>query len=148
MPLAGRQVVELGCGMAVPSLVAARAGAEVLASDEDPEALELVERNARENNLRLHTARVEWASAGGLVARGPFDLVLAADVLYERASVATLLALLPRLAGEVLLADPGRDVAGAFFDQASREWRVERRNRDGIGVYRLVAKRSGRRSSP
>src|SRR5919107_3395963 len=54
-PLAGQRVVELGCGMAVPSLVAARAGATVLATDVDSEALELVGRNARENGVTVET---------------------------------------------------------------------------------------------
>jgi len=45
-PLRGVRVVELGCGLAVPSLAAARAGAQVLATDEAPEALALAERNA------------------------------------------------------------------------------------------------------
>src|SRR5215218_658587 len=52
-PAAGARVVELGCGLGVPSLVAARAGAAVLATDEDPEALELIERNARANGIAL-----------------------------------------------------------------------------------------------
>src|SRR4051794_14354996 len=111
--LRGRSVIELGCGLALPSLVAARNGADVLATDEDPEALDLVERNARENGLGVRTARVDWSSAGAL---GPFDLVLASDVLYERPSVAVLLGLLPRLAGEVWLADPGRPAADAFLE--------------------------------
>src|SRR5215210_7884148 len=38
--LGGRRVVELGCGLAAPSMVAARAGAVVLATDHDGEALE------------------------------------------------------------------------------------------------------------
>src|SRR3954470_2415454 len=96
--LRGCRVVELGCGLGVPSLVAARAGAEVLATDADDEALELLERNARENDLAVETARVEWDAPDDLVARGPFDVVLAADVLYEGPSVALLLSLLPRLA--------------------------------------------------
>src|SRR3954462_12484326 len=45
------RVVELGCGLGVPSLGAARAGAAVLATDGCAEALELVERNAAENGL-------------------------------------------------------------------------------------------------
>jgi predicted nicotinamide N-methyase len=135
--LAGRTVVELGCGLGVPSLVAARAGADVLATDEDPEALELIERNARANGLAVATARVEWGAADELVARGPFDLVLAADVLYERPSVALLLDLLPRLGGEVLLADPGRSKADEFFEQVGGDWAVDARIRDGIEIYRL-----------
>jgi predicted nicotinamide N-methyase len=139
--LAGRRVVELGCGLGVPSLVAARAGASVLATDADADALALLERNARENGVPVETARVEWEAAAELVARGPFDLVLAADVLYERASVATLLSLLPRLGGEVWLADPGRPAAEPFLEQAERDWSVTTTARDGIAIHRLTARR-------
>lgn len=135
--LAGLRVVELGCGLGVPSLVAAREGAEVLATDEDPDALALVERNARENGLVVATARADWGAPDELVARGPFDLVLAADVLYEEASVAPLLALLPRLGREVLLADPGRSVARPFLEQARGDWSVATSVRDGIEIHRL-----------
>lgn len=137
--LDGLRVVELGCGLGVPSLVAARLGADVLVTDEADEALELARLNARENGLTVHTQRVRWDVAEELVARGPFDLVLAADVLYERQSVATLLSLLPRLGGEVCLADPGRPVAAAFFEQVPRIWSAETSVRDGIQIHRLRA---------
>ena len=42
VPLRGLRVVELGCGLAVPSLAAARAGAAVLATDACADALTLV----------------------------------------------------------------------------------------------------------
>ena len=136
--LGGRRVVELGCGLGVPSLVAARAGAEVLATDDSDEALELLERNARANGAQLATARAEWGSPDELVARGPFDLVLAADVLYERPAVAELLALLPRLAPEAWLADPGRPAADAFLEQAAaRGWRIETERRGVVRIHRL-----------
>jgi predicted nicotinamide N-methyase len=138
--LAGLRVVELGCGLGVPSLVAARAGASVLATDEEPEALELLRCNARENGVAVETARVAWEAAGELVARGPFDLVLAADVLYERGSVAPLLALLPRLGGEVRLADPGRPAAETFLERARESWSVTTSTRDGMAIYRLSAR--------
>ena len=136
--LAGARVVELGCGLGVPSLVAARAGAEVLATDEEPEALELLARNARENGVEVETARVPWRRADRLAARGPFDLVLAADVLYERESLEPLLELLPRLGGEVLLADPGRPVAEAFLVAARERWSVTTTVRDGVEIHRLI----------
>jgi predicted nicotinamide N-methyase len=100
LPLRGRRVVELGCGLAVPSIVAARAGAAVLATDSCAEALTVVKRNADENGVRVGTAAVDWKEPEQLVARAPFDLMLAADVLYERASIAPVLALLPRLGPE------------------------------------------------
>jgi predicted nicotinamide N-methyase len=138
MELGGLRMVELGCGLAVPSIAAARAGADVLATDSDAEALELVERNARENGVDVATAMVDWTRPEELVSRGPFDLVLAADVLYERPSVAPLLSLLPRLAPEAWLADPGRSAAAAFLDEADRRgWGVETRFRGVVRIHRL-----------
>jgi predicted nicotinamide N-methyase len=135
--LRGFRVVELGCGLGAPSLAAARAGASVLATDESTETLELVERSARANGLRLETAAVDWASPDALRKRAPFDLVLAADVLYERPAVALLLSLLPRLAPVAWLADPGRPAADAFMEQAQRRWQVETRERGVVRLHRL-----------
>jgi predicted nicotinamide N-methyase len=135
--LRGLRVVELGCGLAVPSIAAARAGASVLATDACAEALMLVARNAHANDVRIETATVDWAEPDELIEQAPFDLVLAADVLYERASVALLLSLLPRLAPEAWLADPGRPAAGAFVEQAERRWPVETRVRGVVRIHRL-----------
>jgi predicted nicotinamide N-methyase len=135
--LRGLRVVELGCGLAIPSIAAARAGAAVLATDAFPDALALVAHNARANDVRIETATVDWAEPEKLVRRAPFDLVLAADVLYERTSVGVLLSLLPRLAPEAWLADPGRPAADAFIEQAGSRWRVETRVRDVVRVHRL-----------
>jgi predicted nicotinamide N-methyase len=138
LALDGLRVVELGCGLAVPSIAAARAGASVLATDGSAEALALLTRNAEANGVRIETATIDWRQPDQLLKRAPFDLVLAADVLYERASVAPLLSLLPRLAPEALLADPGRPAAGAFLDEArQRGWRIETRRRDIVQVHRL-----------
>jgi predicted nicotinamide N-methyase len=135
--LDGLRVVELGCGLGVPSISAARAGASVLATDNCPEALDLVAGNADANGVRVDTAVVDWAEPGALIERAPFDLVLAADVLYERGSVAPLLSLLPQLAPQGWLADPGRPPAGAFLEEAQRRWRVETRVRGVVRVHVL-----------
>jgi len=60
-----------------------------------------------------------------LVTRAPSDLVLAADVLYERRYVELLLDLLPRLGRRVLLADPGRPFTSGFLTRAAETWSVE-----------------------
>ena len=138
MALRGGRLVELGCGLALPSLAAARAGADVLATDACQEALALAERNARLNDLSVETATVDWAEPGALLARAPFDVVLAADVLYESANVELLLSLLPRLAREAWLADPGRPAAATFAELAGeRGWIVETRVRDVVRIHRL-----------
>jgi len=131
----GLRIVELGCGLGVPSLAASLAGAEVLGTDWSPTAIALLEENARRNDVRLETAIVAWAHADALAERASWDLVLAADVLYERRNVDELLELLPRLGSTVLLADPGRPHAKTFFAEAAGAWEIEQR---GI-VYALSA---------
>jgi predicted nicotinamide N-methyase len=137
LPLRGQRIVELGCGLGAPSLAAAGRGADVLATDRDPAALELLESNAKRNGVQVETARLEWADAEALIARSPFDLVLAADVLYERQSVARLLGLLPQLAPEGLIADPGRPAAAAFVEQARKRWTVETRKRGVVQIHAI-----------
>jgi predicted nicotinamide N-methyase len=137
MPLEGKRVVELGCGLGLPSIAAARAGATVLATDVSEEALALVARNAEENGVSLETATVDWAEPEPLLVRAPFDLVLAADALYEESSGAPLLSLLPRLAPVAWLADPGRPTAAGFVEEAKRRWQVETSVRDVVEVHRI-----------
>ena len=136
--LRGLRVVELGCGLGVPSIAAARGGAEVIATDGDIDALGLVGRNAEANGVEVETAALDWADPDELVERGPFDLVLASDVLYERPGVAQLLELLPRLAPVAWVADPGRPAADAFFEQASKRWSIETRIRGVVQVHRIL----------
>jgi predicted nicotinamide N-methyase len=128
--LDGRSVVELGCGLGVPSLVAAARGARVTAIDWAAEAIELLRENAARNGLTLTAELADWRSFAG-----SFDLVLAADVLYEERNVEPLLELLPRLAPEVWLADPGRPHASSFLDRARERWHVEEA---ADRVYRLT----------
>lgn len=136
--LTGLRVVELGCGLAIPSIAAARGGAEVIATDGDIDALAVVRRNAEANSVELETAAVDWADPNELVDRGPFDIALASDVLYERPGVAMLLNLLPRLAPVAWVADPGRPAAEAFFEQATKRWPIETRVRGVVQVHRIL----------
>src|SRR6266536_2093194 len=137
-PLAGARVLELGCGLALPSLAAALGGAEVLATDWSPDAAAVLELNAKRNGVAVETAVVSWAEPGPLVARAPWELVLAADVLYERRNVDELLALLPQLGGEVLLADPGRPHAKAFLAATAEGWTIARVAERGTVVVRSL----------
>jgi predicted nicotinamide N-methyase len=119
----GERVVELGCGLGVASIAAALSGADVLATDWAPEALAFTRENAARNGVLLETALASWTEPEELVARGPWDWVLAADVLYENRNVEPLVALLPRLGSKALVADPGRPAAKTFFDTLG--WEAE-----------------------
>jgi predicted nicotinamide N-methyase len=123
--LRGARTLELGCGLGVPSVAAAAAGARVLATDWSEDALEFAAVNAHRNDVEIETAVCDWARPDAIVERGPWDLVLAADVLYERRNLPLLLDLLPRLVdgkGEVLLADPGRPPTAEFLESLERDW--------------------------
>jgi predicted nicotinamide N-methyase len=139
--LRGARVLELGCGLGLPSLAAALAGGRVLATDWSPQAIELLEHNAARNDAALETALVDWAAPETIVARAPWDLVLAADVVYERRNVPLLLDLLPRLLherGELWLADPGRAPADELLEGLAEGWN-RRSEADGrVTVHRLM----------
>ena len=128
--LDGARVVELGCGLGVPSLVAAARGARVTAVDWAAEAVDLLRENAERNGIELRAVHADW---GGV--EGPFDLVLGADLLYEERNGDALLDVLPALAPRVLLADPGRSTARGFFDEARRDWEIAEL---GNRVYELT----------
>ena len=125
--LRGAPVVELGCGLGLPSIAAALAGGRVLATDWSPQAVEAAAENARRNQVELETAVVPWSAPEAIVERAPWRFVLASDVLYERRNVDLLLELLPRLVdetGEVLIADPGRGPAARFLEEAPAGWHL------------------------
>jgi len=130
--VSGLRVVELGCGLGLPSLIAAAKGASVTAVDWSPDAVELLLANAARNGLELRAEVRDWREPW----HEQFDLALAADVLYEQRNLEPLLALLPRLGDAVWLADPGRPPLEAFLDGARADgWTVEQRGT----VYRLVS---------
>ncbi len=144
--LKGARTLELGCGLGLPSLAAAAAGGRVLATDWAPEAVAMAARNARRNGLAIETLTCDWSAPAALVERAPFDLVLASDVLYEPRNGDALLPLLPRLAREIWLADPGRPAAGPFLRAVAERFSVETRAAPEIprgGIHRLRLTGSG-----
>jgi predicted nicotinamide N-methyase len=140
--LGGAHVLELGCGLGIPALVAALGGAEVLATDWSPDAISLVRRNAARNGARLEARVSSWTAPARELEGAPWDLVVAADVLYERRNADLLLGLLPRLGAEVLLADPGRPHLRGFLERAEATWQV-----GGHGTVYHLSGRRGRRGS-
>ena len=119
--LRGLRVLELGCGLGLPSLVAALGGAGVLATDWAADAVALLRENAVRNGIELRVERVRWDEPEPLVPEAPWDLVLGSDLLYESRNAEQLAALLPQLGGEVLLAEPGRPHARSFLERFEAE---------------------------
>jgi predicted nicotinamide N-methyase len=124
-PKPGMKVIELGCGLGLPSIVAARGGAAVTATDGHEDAVAFAAHSLALNEQEATVIRADLNDdADALVDLGPFDLVLAADVLYTVANADAMLLLLPRLLepnGEVWLADPDR-AGGRRFLAAARSF--------------------------
>nr|WP_255395978.1 50S ribosomal protein L11 methyltransferase [Kineosporia sp. R_H_3] len=138
--VAGRVVVDLGCGSGLVSIAAALAGAaHVLALDLDPLALTATTLNAGLNGVpvgalpagRLATAVADVLAAAQAPDDDPLvarllaaDVVLAGDLFFERSLAAATLTVLRRstAAGALVLAgDPGRTYlpAGTFTEVAA-----------------------------
>jgi predicted nicotinamide N-methyase len=115
----GKRALELGCGLGLVVAAAARAGFDVTATDYYEDALLFARLNAWQAAGREITVRhVDWRRFPGDL--GPFDLVLASDVLYERVYaelVASALARSIAPAGRGLVADPGRIAAPRFLEE-------------------------------
>ena len=71
-------MLEIGCGLALPSLAAARAGVSVLATDRDAVALDFVSAAAEDQNIDIATRVFDVEDAS--TALPPGDLVVLADV--------------------------------------------------------------------
>jgi predicted nicotinamide N-methyase len=124
----GTHVLELGCGLALPSLLCAALGAtHVTATDFHPDVAEFVARNIAHNNLQktITYTPFNWQDP---TAKLPLhttvpDIILASDVLYEAAAVepfARCVASLCPQHGKILLADPGRSRLEEAIDHLTR----------------------------
>ncbi len=115
LDLQGVRAIELGCGLALPSVAAALRGAEVLAVDHDASAVRIARTNGRRAGRRVRGLVADLREPGDeLVEAGPFDLVLAADVLYAPVLADALARLIPLLTapgGRALVVFPWRGQA-------------------------------------
>jgi predicted nicotinamide N-methyase len=143
-PVAGRRVLEAGCGLALPSLVLKSRGADVTATDHNPLAGEFLAYNTDANGLPpVPFLLADWASA----ALGAWDLIIGADLLYEpdhTAQVADFLGRHLAPGGEVILADPGRRQLGAFRKlMRARGYALTESRAGGVRLLTFAPARAG-----
>ncbi len=126
----GKRVLELGCGLGLATAAGLVAGAWQCAVDCFAEALLFTRYNGLRAAGRMPETRLlDWRTPVGqeaCQALRPFDIVVAADVLYEEEDLDPLLELIPTLlnpSGVFWLAEPGRRVSGKFVNAAKgRGW--------------------------
>ena len=113
----GLSLLELGCGVGLVASAALRAGFDVTASDYYDDSLAFTRLNAETNALREpRVMHLDWRELPNAIPA--YDLVVGADVLYERAYgpvVARTIATTLAEKGRAFIADPGRVGAPAFF---------------------------------
>jgi predicted nicotinamide N-methyase len=111
-----KTVVELGAGLGLPSLVAARYATSVFCTDHSPEAVITVAQSAQQLELQnFSSAVLDW---NHLPANLEADVLLLSDVNYEPAAFATLQQLIRRYLEKgttVLLSTPQRLIGKEFL---------------------------------
>lgn len=135
MDLAGRRVLELGCGIALASIVLHNMGVDITASDYHPLTLEFLEENIRRNDfLPIKFETGNWGADNPRL--GIFDVIIGSDILYEPAHpalVANFIQLHCAQVSEVIIVDPDRGNRVHFtrrmlalgFEYSHERFRVE-----------------------
>jgi release factor glutamine methyltransferase len=80
-PLTGKTLLELGCGTALVSIIAAKSGANVLATDLSLAAIANAKRNILENQVRVDVLRSDLFSK---IDKRPFDWIIINPPYYAR----------------------------------------------------------------
>jgi predicted nicotinamide N-methyase len=115
-PFGRRRILEVGCGLALGSLVAHRHHASITASDYHPLTESFLRENLRLNELPpLPYCRSDWGGDNLLLGR--FDVIIGSDVLYERdqpARLAAFIAAHAEATAEIVIVDPDRGNRPAF----------------------------------
>jgi predicted nicotinamide N-methyase len=156
-------ILEVGCGLALASIVAHRRGADITASDCHPLAAGFLQRNLRLNHLLpMPYVHGQWGNASGAsepatatIAAKHYELIIGSDVLYERDSngdLASFIALRATPAVEVWIVDPDRSNRAAFNKRMlaqgffMREERLDTMASEELAAYKgrlLIYRRDG-----
>ncbi len=111
----GARVLELGAGLGLPGLVAARKGGRVVLQDYKPEALAIAGRSAAKNLLEVELLLADWRQ---FAVRERFDWIIGSDVLYNpklNPYIAAIIENNLRPGGQLIFSHPGRKVTHEFL---------------------------------
>ena len=118
----GKTVLEIGCGLGLPSMVAASSGGMVTATDYLQDAVDFANKNAELNGIKnIIFQAFDWRWSSELK---PFDVLLASDVAYERKQFNHLRQAFKDLVkpdGLILLSEPNRYIAKPFLEALALE---------------------------
>ena len=116
LELDGRRVLEIGCGLALSSIVLHKMGVDITASDYHPLAKEFLDDNVVRNALPpIKFQSGNWETENPLL--GDFDLIIGSDVLYEPAHANTVSRFIDCHSSvnvDVIIVDPNRGNRSGF----------------------------------
>jgi len=114
--IAGKKILEVGCGIGLSSLMLNHRLADITATDYHPEVGGFLLKNVELNKgKKIPFVRTGWGDEPSEL--GKFDLVIGSDLLYEGDQVELLAGFINAHAkpqSEVILVDPGRGYHGRF----------------------------------
>ncbi len=105
-----KRILEVGCGMALSSLLLNKQCADITATDYHPEVQHFLQRNALLNEDKaISFEQVDWTDKSDNL--GLFDLIIGSDLLYEDNHIESLANFIEghsKPVCEVIIVDPGR----------------------------------------
>ncbi len=111
-----QNILEIGCGFGLGGIVASQAGAKVIFTDFEYDALLFAKHNAQQNGIDSAIfVQMDWNAP---CFHSKFDVILASDVIYEEQNWKPILGLLQNLLapqGIALFSEPNRKNADGFF---------------------------------
>jgi ETFB lysine methyltransferase len=118
----GKRILEVGCGMALSSLVLNARHADITATDYHPEAGNFLAENVRLNRgATIPFLRTGWDNLTDCL--GQFDVIIGSDLLYEKEHIELLSEFINRHSNphcEVIIVDPGRGNHAKFSKKMVR----------------------------
>ena len=118
----GKRILEVGCGIALASMVLNQRFANITATDYHPEAEKFLDYNTALNEApEIPFFRTGWDEIENNL--GFFDIIIGSDLLYERGHSASLSRFINRHAKkhcDVIIVDPGRGNHRSFTKKMER----------------------------
>ena len=119
--LSGQHILEIGCGFGLAGIVACQAGAKVVFTDFEHDALQFALHNSQLNGIENGIfVQMDWNT---LCFNSKFDVILASDVIYEEENWEPITSLLQNLLashGIAIFSEPNRKNADGFFECISK----------------------------
>ncbi|MEE4113586.1 MAG: methyltransferase [Desulfobacteraceae bacterium] len=145
-----KTMLEIGCGLGMVGIVAARAGHRITMTERDPDALNFARANALANDCpEIAIERLDWNAPR---MDGRFDMIVGSETIYKTEDIHGLEAMFDRYLnpdGSIILAEGVRRTGVDFWDRMRHRYDVQARRqtlRSDRGTTHMVLFRLQRKA--